>query len=260
MGALANMIALVSDLHANVEAFEAALRDIDPFSVESVVCLGDLVGYGASPREVLTLARDRCAFSLLGNHDAALLDDQDAAGFNERALLAIDWTRRTLDPEKEENWDLWDWLGSLVPAMVAPFYGEDVGFVHASPCQPLQEYLMPNAHKRPDQLAANFAAAETRITFFGHTHHPGSFVEGEAFVRAEGEDAVLVIDPKRRYLINVGSVGQPRDGDPRLGYALFDGETVRWRRISYDHGATRNRILQAQGLPDSLGDRLLQGR
>ncbi len=256
------LIALISDLHANIEALEAAFADLDQLGVEAVVCLGDVVGYGASPREVVELVRERCQVCLLGNHDAALLDDREAFGFNERALQAVDFSRRALDPEQERNWPIWDWLGELVPAMaVNPGNGaEELQLVHASPRDPLAEYLMPGADKTPDKLAANFAAADHRLTFFGHTHHPGWFVEGAPFRRAMDGHDTLEIEDGRRYLINVGSVGQPRDGDPRLGYALYDGKTVRWRRVEYDVASARRRILAADGLPDSLGERLLAGR
>ncbi len=256
------MIALISDLHANIEALEAAFADLDALGVERIVCLGDVIGYGASPREVVELVRARCQVCLLGNHDAALLDDREAFGFNERALTAIDFSRRALDPEQERNWAIWDWLGELVPAMaVNPGNGdEEIQLVHASPRDPLAEYLMPGVTKTPEKLKANFDAADHRLTFFGHTHHPGWFAEGAEFARATDDNDRLVLEPDRRYLINVGSVGQPRDGDPRLGYALFDGQTVRWRRVEYDVAASRRRILDADGLPDSLGERLLAGR
>ncbi|RMH02508.1 MAG: metallophosphoesterase [Planctomycetota bacterium] len=257
------LLALVSDLHANLEAVDAAWADLDAAGVPEVLCLGDVIGYGASPREVIERVRQRCAVCLLGNHDAALLDDREALGFNERALQAIDFSRRALDPEQESNWPLWDWLGGLVPAMAVDpgAGGEEISLVHASPRSPLMEYLLPNAGSRADRLAANFAAADHRLTFFGHTHHPGWFAEGDPeFHRAEGDGAELVLEPDRRYLINVGSVGQPRDGDPRLAFALYDGGTVRWRRLAYDNEAARRRILAAADLPDSLGDRLLAGR
>jgi len=256
----ANVIAFLSDLHANLEALEVALNDLDQQGVEHLICLGDVIGYGASPREVVELVMKRFETCLQGNHDAALLDDQDAFGFNERALTAIDWTRRALDPEKEEHWPLWDWLGSLVPSMALDIPGaEVVHIVHASPREPLTEYLMPNLAADGERVLANFQAAEHRLTFFGHTHHPGFFVEGEPYQRASAVDNRLELDPNKRYLINVGSVGQPRDGDPRLAYALFDGKSVEWRRLSYAHETASQRIQKA-GLPESLAARLLVGR
>jgi diadenosine tetraphosphatase ApaH/serine/threonine PP2A family protein phosphatase len=257
----AAVIAFISDLHSNREALDAAFQDLDGQGVDSVVCLGDIIGYGADPKHVVRLTMERCAVALQGNHDAALLDDRDALGFNERALRAIDWTRKALDPEKEEHWPLWDWLGSLVPAMeLDPGNGtEAVQIVHASPREPLSEYLMPGTSASDDRLRANFKAVEHRLAFYGHTHHPGWFAEGDGFARAEGDEPVLKLEPERRYLINVGSVGQPRDGDPRLCYALFDGETVRWRRVAYDH-ETASRRIRESGLPESLAARLLVGR
>jgi predicted phosphodiesterase len=243
------VIAFISDLHSNLEALDAALRDIEALRPSAVICLGDIVGYGANPREVILRTREVCQVVLQGNHDAALLDDRDAAGFNERALRAIDWTRAQMDAEREENWPLWDWLGGLLPSLeLSPEGGEALHLVHASPRHPLAEYLMPNFGPQHERVAGSFAAARRRLTFYGHTHHPGWFAEGDPFARAVDNEATLRVEPGRRYLINVGSIGQPRDGDPRLGYALFDGEVVRCRRI-----------LDA-GLPASLAERLLVGR
>lgn len=255
------MIAFISDLHSNLEALEATFADLDQLGVQDVVCLGDVIGYGASPRAVCELAMQRCAITLQGNHDAALLDDRDARGFHERALQAIDWTRRALDPEVEAHWPIWDWLGELRPSMeLEPEGQEAVHIVHASPCEPLAEYLMPNLPADHRRLEANFAQALHRLTFYGHTHHPGWFVEGEGFQRADGHDAVLELDPARRYLINVGSVGQPRDGDKRAAYALYDGKTVRWRRLDYDVEAASARIAAVPELPETLSARLHVGK
>ena len=256
------MIAFISDIHSNLEALQVALLDIDEQEVDAIVCLGDVVGYGADPKEVIDLVRSRCTLTLLGNHDAALLDDQQAFGFNERALRAIDYTRGCLDPEVEANHEYWDWLGGLVPAMALRIHedAEEVQLVHASPREPLTEYLLPALGKSPEKLQANFDAAAHRLTFFGHTHHPGWFKEGSAFVRATDDQSELTLEPDSRDLINVGSVGQPRDSDSRLCYALWNGATVRWRRLDYDRESAREKIHQAPALPDILGDRLLKGR
>ena len=255
------LIAFISDLHANAEAFDVALDDIAKQNVSQIVCLGDVVGYGASPAKVCQLVMEHCPITLQGNHDAALLDDLFARGFHERALQAIDWTRKSLDPELEEHWPLWDWLGGLVPSMeLDPGFGERVQIVHASPCEPLSEYLLPNLPKDHKKLQANFAEAHHRLTFFGHTHHPGFFASGSEFVRTTSANPVFELEPDLSYIINVGSVGQPRDGDPRLSYALYDGESIRWRRLEYDYQTAAQSIFDAEGLPDSLGERLLVGR
>lgn len=255
------VIAFISDLHSNLEALDAALRDIETQGPDAVICLGDIVGYGASPREVACKTKEICPIVLQGNHDAALLDERDTRGFNERALKAIDWTREALDAEQEQNWEVWDWMGELVPSMeMDPGNGgEKVQLVHASPREPLSEYLLPSLGGKNQKLQANFEAAHHRLTFFGHTHHPGYFTEGQDFVRAAGPEDRVRIAPNQRYLINVGSVGQPRDGDPRLSYALFDGEEVRWRRVEYDVKAASQRIAVAH-LPETLASRLLVGR
>lgn len=254
------LIALISDLHSNLEALEAALADIDALGVETIVCLGDVVGYGASPRQVIQKVQERCLISLQGNHDAALLDPQDRMGFNERAMRAVEWTHETLDPSDRQNWALWDWLGGLKPnAVLAMPGGEEIQLVHASPREPLTEYLMPTLGASAERVLANFAAASHRLCFYGHTHHPGWFAEGMPFERAVGHDAEVRLEAGRRYLINVGSIGQPRDSDPRLSYALFDGETLRYRRVDYDFESAAKRILSV-GLPESLAARLLVGR
>jgi len=254
------LIAFISDLHSNQEALETALHDIESLGVDTVVCLGDVIGYGASPYEVCRLVQEHCSVCLQGNHDAALLDDQDAIGFNERALRAIDWTRQKLDPEKEQHWPIWDWLGALVPSMeLSPDGFESMQIVHASPREPLAEYLMPTLAGNSERVVANFKAAHHRLTFYGHTHHPGYFEEGQGFEKAIGHDAILKPKADKRYLVNVGSVGQPRDGDPRLCYLIFDGECLRWRRLDYDHQKAATRIQEA-GLPDTLAARLIVGR
>jgi len=259
--AIKPLLALISDVHANLEALEATLRDIDAQGVSDVVCLGDVVGYGAQPFAVVNIIRQRCGLCLLGNHDAALLDDQAAFGFNDRALAAIDFTRTALDPELEKNWAIWDWLGDLHAIQTLRYDGgEEMLLVHASPCEPLSEYLLPNADSRAGQLEANFEKSAQRLWFYGHTHHPGWFKQGEKFVRANALASELQLEDEARYLINVGSVGQPRDGDPRACYALFDGESIRWRRVEYDVEAARARIIETPELPNTLGDRLLAGR
>jgi predicted phosphodiesterase len=255
------LIAFISDLHANAQALEVALNDIAKQNVSQIVCLGDVVGYGASPAKVCKSIMEHCPVTLQGNHDAALLDDLCARGFHERALQAIDWTRHSLDPELEEYWPLWDWLGALVPSMeLDPGFGEPLQIVHASPCEPLSEYLLPNLPVDHKRLKANFAEAHHRLTFFGHTHHPGFFTPGAEFIRTTSGASTFELKPDLPYLINVGSVGQPRDGDPRLCYALYDGESIRWRRLKYDNQGAAQSIFDAEGLPNSLGERLLVGR
>jgi len=255
------LIAFISDLHSNWEALQTALDDIESLGVSRVVCLGDVIGYGASPKIVAETTRKRCFHVLQGNHDAALLDDADMQGFNPRARKAIEWTRKALDPEDPGNLDLWDWFGELKAstAMEIPD-AETIQLVHASPCDPLAEYLMPGFPADHPKIQANFDSMEHRLVFFGHTHHPGVFEEGRDFWRAQGHDARFLIQPGKKCFINVGSVGQPRDHDPRLAYALFDGEEVRWRRLEYDVDAAANRILREPELPEVLGTRLTIGR
>lgn len=256
------VIALISDLHSNLEALTKALDSIQHHRADSILCLGDVLGYGASPIEVVRAVEQNCALCLRGNHDAAFLDDRDMRGFNERAAGAVNWTRERLQDEPDDIDGLYNFLGDLTPSQTwtLPATGEEILLVHGSPLQPLTEYLMPSLSRQPERLAANFAAFSQRLCFCGHTHHPGIFLEGEPFRTSAELDNRVRLEPNQRAIINVGSVGQPRDGDLRLCYALFDGEEVRWERIDYNVQRAAALIQAEEGLHESLGTRLLLGR
>jgi len=215
--------AIISDVHGNLEALQAVLEDIDRERVDAIFCLGDIVGYGPNPCECVRLVRDRCSLVLLGNHDQGALFDPD--GFNVGAERAIRWTRSQLEAH--------DRLPRNAQAMLSDYIGElprthtdgDAMFVHGSARRPLDEYVFPEDIYSP-------AVAEARIEL-----------------------------PADKAMVNVGSVGQPRDGDPRACYAIVeDNAAVRFRRLQYPWETTCRKIHAIADLDNFLGDRLGQGR
>ena len=249
--------AILSDIHSNREALDAALRDVESRGVKDLVCLGDVIGYGACPRESLLGVMDRCRFTLLGNHEqAAMYYPED---FNPKARVALDWTRGALnDPERPraENFRLWDFLGGLTETVREG----DVQYSHGSPRDPLREYVLPRDVANPAKMKAIFDRIDRRVAFIGHSHVPGVFTEDGRFISPQALDGPFSLPRKERTLVNVGSVGQPRDGDPRLSYALFDGEAVLFVRLPYDAEAAAARIRATGVLPEFLASRLLVGR
>jgi len=246
------MKAILSDVHANLEAIEAVLDDIARHSVEAIYCLGDTVGYGPNPRECLDLVEERCAVALMGNHDLAVI--RQPLHFNRVAESAIYWTRTQLqlsDPTGEDADRRWAFLEHLPRS-----HWEEDGqlFVHASPRDPISEYVFPRDACNPWMMGRLFEEVE-RCCFLGHTHIPGIFVEPGEFFSPEEVDGAYRLG-ERKILCNVGSVGQPRDDDPRACYVLLDGDTIRFRRVAYDWKATAEKIYAAEGLDNSLGDRL----
>ena len=242
------LVAIVSDIHANRHAFEAVLRDIDAGEARELWCLGDLVGYGADPNDCCALARDHAAVCLAGNHDLAVTGELSLEEFSPGAALAARWTQEVIADEHA------DWLRSL-----SPKGGEDgVGLYHASPRDPVWEYVVST-------LLAELCldAAPERVSLVGHSHVALSFVrpDGEAATGEprRGGDALDL--SRGEWLVNPGSVGQPRDGDPRAAWMLLDTEAWRaeWRRVEYDiKGAAA--AIRAARLPDSLAERLQYGQ
>lgn len=240
--------ALISDIHGNFEALTAVLADIDASDVDQLLCLGDIVGYGADPAACLDGIRDRApAATVQGNHDAYAADERDLDAFNPLAAAATVWTRAQLGAERRR------WLRELpLSAIVEP----DVTLVHASPSDPgAWEYLR--------FLADGALAIEdqaTRYCFFGHTHVPMAF-------RRDGNRVDQFIDTEYdasegdHWLVNVGSVGQPRDGDWRAAWTLLDtdDQLITLRRVEYDIQTCMMKIIGA-GLPERLAERLMQGR
>jgi len=246
--------ALISDVHSNLEALHNVLDDIRQQDVSEIYCLGDIVGYGPNPRECVDFAM-KCDVCLLGNHDQGALFDPE--GFNSGAERAIFWTRDQLergDGNAAASQRRWDFLGEL------PRNHQETNllFVHGSARNPLNEYVFPEDIYNQRKLEKIFALIE-RYSFQGHTHVPGVFSQSCEFYTPEelnyefplGEDKVMV---------NVGSVGQPRDGDPRACYVILEDEKLTFRRVEYPLEETIEKIHGIPDLDNFLGDRLRDGR
>jgi len=238
--------AVLSDIHANLEALQAVLADAAR-RTDAVLCLGDLVGYGADPVACIEIVAERAQSIVCGNHEHAVAGLIDLEWFNVHARAAAEWTRERLDDDHKT------YLASL------PLVAEvgDATLVHASPDRPGDwEYLL----SAQDGFDA-FGAFTTRLCFVGHSHLAGMWSLGSSGPEHRAGAAVdLELERGRRYLVNVGSVGQPRDRDPRAAYAIWDSErgTVAIRRVVYDVATAREKILLG-GLPRFLADRLAWG-
>jgi diadenosine tetraphosphatase ApaH/serine/threonine PP2A family protein phosphatase len=248
------MKAIISDIHGNLEALRAVLEDADRHGASELYCLGDLVGYGPNPRECVDLAMP-WKVVLLGNHDQATLFNPD--GFGVIAERAIFWTRGQLENAAEDGQARerrWEFLAGLPRS----HREGDTLFVHGSARNPLNEYVFPEDIYNQHKMERILALVE-RYCFQGHTHIPGIFTEDFKFFSPEEVGGVYRLDGQKT-LINVGSVGQPRDGDWRACYALLKGDIICFRRVEYDIDATVQKIRDDDDLDDFSGDRLGGGR
>ena len=240
---------ILSDIHANLEALRAVLDDARG-RYDRILCLGDLVGYGADPNAVVEWARENVDVVIRGNHDRASAAE-DPSGFdtidtfNPTAQALTYWTREALLPENRV------YLQTL-PRGPLPYHGVDL--VHGSPADE-DEYVVTIADAAP-----LLAALEATLTFFGHTHRQGGFLRKRRTMGPLPAKRNLELEPDYFYLINPGSVGQPRDADPRAAYAVYSPEerTVEFRRVAYDVDRAAAKI-RAAGLPDFLAARLHEG-
>ena len=245
--------AIISDIHSNFEAFEAVLKDIDGQNVDEIYCLGDLVGYGPNPIEVTDLVMKRVKVCLLGNHDQATLFDPE--GFNAGAEQAIYWTREQLENSGDVKASKrWDFLGEL-PRQRRE---DDFLFVHGSPRNPLNEYVFQEDVYDEKKMERLFAVIPKHC-FQGHTHVPGVFTEAREFLVPHDIDFTYTLGAGKT-MINVGSVGQPRDRDPRACYVILEGNVVTFRRVEYDFEKTLSKIETIFDLDNYLGIRLRSGR
>jgi predicted phosphodiesterase len=245
-------VAVLSDIHSNLPALESVLAAVEEAGVDQIWCLGDLVGYGADPDACTALIRDRCEVCLVGNHDLAVLEAIDISAFSDTAKTAVEWTRTQVSEETT------GFLAGLGPELEH----DGFGLFHASPRDPIWEYVLSI-----DQAEAGLDAAKQRIALIGHSHISLFFTRPEGGPRRSyahgaqaGEGALLDIDDGG-WLINPGSVGQPRDGDPRAAWLELDVAewTARFHRVPYDSESAAASILAA-GLPSSLAERLQVGR
>lgn len=246
--------ALISDIHSNIEALQAVLTDIREQGVEEIYCLGDIVGYGPNPRECIDEVM-KCQVCLLGNHDQGALFDPE--GFNTGAERAIFWTRAQLENNSSRAVDShrrWDFLGELP----RNHQEDQFLFVHGSARNPLNEYVFPEDIYNRRKMEKIFALIE-RYAFQGHTHVPGVFTEDFRFLSPDEINYEYRLT-NAKCMVNVGSVGQPRDGDPRACYAIIEDDLVRFRRVEYPFDQTIQKIYQIPELDNFLGDRLRDGR
>ena len=230
------------------------MADIRDQGITEIFCLGDLVGYGPNPREVIDEVM-KCDVCLLGNHDQGALFDPE--GFNTGAERAIFWTRSQLEKgpgSTAEKQKRWDFLGELPRS-----HSEDnLLFVHGSARNPLNEYVFPEDIYNKRKLEKIFALIK-QFAFQGHTHVPGVFSESFNFFSPEELNHEYRLG-REKAMINVGSVGQPRDGDPRACYVVLEDELVRFRRVEYPFDRTASKIHDISDLDNFLGDRLRDGR
>ena len=237
--------AIIADIHANLEAFQVVLDDIKEQNCTHVACLGDVVGYNANPKECLDIVRGMNIPCVKGNHDEYCSSEDHLEGFNPHAAEAVNWTRKQLTVEDRE------WLRDLkYLRLVANFT-----IVHATLDVPQRwGYVF-------DKLAAaaSFTYQNTGVCFFGHTHVPVAFIR-DSQVRG-GTYSKFKVEPGRKYFVNVGSVGQPRDGDPKAKYVVYDMDesSIELRKLDYDIPGAQKKILAA-GLPPRLAERLAVGK
>lgn len=250
--------AIISDIHGNLEALTATLDHIRTLRVDQIICLGDIIGYGPDPIACLDLVMSSCQLTILGNHDSAAVCS--AQGFNEAAEKAIDWTREELERDGR-NTELytrrWDFLGELPTR-------HDEGqflFVHGSPRDATNEYVFPEHIFDRERMAMLMQKFE-KYCFQGHTHIPGVFTQGGKFLSPDQISYEYELDGREKAMINVGSVGQPRDEDPRACFVLLDTDAkrIKFHRVEYDAAKTRQKIYAIGQLANYLGDRLLTGR
>ncbi|MDR0869846.1 MAG: metallophosphoesterase [Planctomycetaceae bacterium] len=248
--------AIISDIHSNLEALEAVLADIDSQGITEVYCLGDLVGYGPNPVECIDLMRGllrKGGLCLLGNHDQASLFDPE--GFNNSAERAIFWTRAQLEsPHLQGANERWDFLNEL-PRMHRE---DDLLFVHGSPRNPLNEYVFQDDIYNERKMERLFDLVP-KYSFQGHTHVPGIFTEDREFFTPADVDFKYSLGTKK-VMVNVGSVGQPRDRDFRACYVVLEDNTVTYRRVNYPFEKTIEKIIAVPELDNYLGQRLREGK
>lgn len=246
--------AIISDIHGNLAALEAVLDDIRSQDISNIVCLGDTVGYGPDPCACIDIAMD-FDFSILGNHDNSALFDPE--GFNVAAEQAIFWTRAQIEcgpdgPEASRR--RMEFLLEL-PRVIRE---DNVLFVHGSPRGPTTEYVFPEDANHPRKMEKLFSLVPW-LCFQGHTHVPGIFTSDMRFTRSGDVEDAFTFSSGQKAMINVGSVGQPRDQDPRSCYVIFDGQSVQFRRIEYDIERTVKAIEDEPQLDNFLGYRLREG-
>jgi len=238
--------AIIADIHANLEAFQVVLNDIEKQKCTHIACLGDIVGYNANPKECLDTIRSMNIPCVKGNHDEYCSSEDALEGFNPHAAEAVNWTRKQLTVDDKK------WLSELKYLRLVTSFT----IVHATLDGPQKwGYVFEKL-----AAAASFTYQNTPVCFFGHTHVPVAFIRHENQVRG-GTYSKFRVEPGRKYFVNVGAVGQPRDGNPKAAYVVYDMDegSIELRRLDYDIATAQKKIIDA-GLPPRLADRLAVGK
>ncbi len=234
-------IAIVSDIHGNLEALTKALELIDEIGVDEMVCLGDVVGYGPDPDDCVNIIRERSKVVLMGNHDYAVLDTDSTENFNPVAKQAVFWTQNHLSKDNLE----------YLRQLPYKFTSDDILFVHSTPNEPEKwDYIF-----NWDDALEQFEFLKEKLCFVGHTHIPQIFYPDASMPLTEN------LRKEDKYIINVGSVGQPRDGNCQLSFGVFDTDEWRYEQVRSDYDVQQtSQKIRDRGLPVFLADRLLRGR
>jgi len=250
-------VAILADIHSNLEALTTVFSHMESRAVERIVCLGDIIGYGPNPRECLEMLF-RSEVAIMGNHEEAVMFYGE--DFNPKARASLEWTKDQLNSteyDRTANYDLWNFLGTMQQTVE----DGDVMYTHGSPRVPTREYVVPADIRNREKMEGIFDLIQ-RVCFIGHSHVPHIYTSDMKHASPESLGGAIDLRKlgDRKALINVGSVGQPRDGDPRLSYVTFDGHIVRFHRLDYDVQGTVDKIYDNPILPNFLADRLLVGR
>jgi predicted phosphodiesterase len=258
------VFAVIGDIHSNLEALTTVLADIEKRGIKTIYCLGDVIGYGPNPKECLGLVIEKTKWCVMGNHDYATL--YEPTNFNYGAEQASFWTREVLETEQHrENRDKWwRFLGKLPMRQTLRAKLDTttaiIDFVHASPRRPINEYIFPDdVYTNPIKVRVLFEQVR-HICFIGHTHLPGVFLDEPDFYLPDELNDVYPIVEGEKAIINIGSVGQPRDKDNRASYVYVDGNEVNFVRLPYDFETTAKKILATEQLENFQAERLKEGR
>lgn len=239
--------AIFSDVHSNLEALEAVLNAYKKEAIDKYLCVGDIVGYASNPKECIGRIKQDKIVTVAGNHDWASVGLFSCEYFNALASQAVAWTKLNLGEEDK------DFLKSLK----LTYKNKDLTIAHGTLDNPQDFNYLTDGYLAQE----SFKLLETDICFVGHTHVPAIFIQDSSSGIHFWEESFIKIKPQNRYIVNVGSVGQPRDGNPKASYCIYDteGREIQIKRISYNVELAKNKIIKA-GLPQFLGDRLLSGR
>ena len=258
------MFAILSDIHSNIEALSTVMADIEKRGIKTIYCLGDVVGYGPNPRECLDLIIERSKWCVLGNHDYAVF--YEPTNFNYGAEQASFWTRDVLESEEDKKLGdrRWSFLGELsmrhtLETELGPASAV-IDFVHASPRRPVNEYIFPDdVYTNPMKVRLLFEKIQ-HVCFVGHTHMPGVFLDEPDFYPPDELGGSYPIINEEKAIVNIGSVGQPRDKDNRASYVYVEDNRVHFVRLEYDFETTMSKIYEIDQLDNFHADRLRDGR